>query len=281
VLLQRRVAIEFGDAGTTGRRLEGLRIAFDVKHSRSAPPSPARVQVWNLSDVSIGALQKPGAVVRLFTGYKDDGVPKLIFVGNPTPTGTKVEQQGSDRIATIELRDGGSRYVSARVDKSFGSRATFAEVFEAAVSALGMPTAGPLPASTSLVTFPSGIHLAGTARDVLDDLAAAAKAHWFIRDGVVYFLERDAGTTETAPVFSSRNGNLVGSATRTEDNGIELRALLDPAMRPGRPFRVESRGVTGNYVARDVRFIGDSGFDTPFYVEITGRPLGADRQGTA
>lgn len=274
MLFGRRVAIEFGTEGTTGRRLEGLRIAFDVLHTRSSPPSPARVQVWNLADASISALQAPRSVVRLFTGYRDDGVPKLIFQGNPTKTGTKIERQGVDRVATIELRDGGDQYQSARVNKSFRSSTTFAEVFAEALDAFGMPSAGGLPAGSSAITFPGGLHLVGTARDVFDTLAAAAGAHWFIRDGVVYMLGREAGTTETAPVFSSKSRNLVGSPTRTEDEGIEIRALLDPSMRPGRPFRVESRDVTGNYVARDVRFVGDSGFDTPFYVEITGRPLG-------
>ena len=274
MLFGREVAIEFGTEGTTGRRLSGLRIAFDVLHTRSSPPSPARVQVWNLSDASISALQAPRSVVRLYTGYKDDGLPKLIFAGNPTTTGTKIERQGVDRVATIELRDGGDRYQSARVDKSFRASTSFAEVFAEALDAFGLPSAGGLPAGSSKITFPNGLHLAGTARDVFDMLAAAAGAHWFIRDGVVFMLGREAGTTETAPVFSSKARNLIGSPSRTEDEGIEIRALLDPSMRPGRPFRVESREFNGNYIARDVHFIGDSGFDLPFYVDVTGRPLG-------
>ena len=44
-------------------------------------------------------------------------------------------------------------------------------------------------------------------------------------------------------------------------------------MRPGRAFKLESETVSGFYVAEDVRFRGDSGWSTPFYVRVTGRPL--------
>lgn len=279
MLFGRVVAVEFGIEGTTGRRVEGLRVAFDVRHSREPTPSPATIRVWNLRDDTIALLQRPRALVRLFVGYASAGGARLVYQGNPIPKGSKVDRQGPDRIATVELGDGSRVYGNARIAASFAASVSFGEVFDAATAALGLPVAVPPPANTSAITFPGGLHAVGPARDVLHRLAVAANCHWFIRDGAIYFLPRNGGTTEVAPLFSSRAGNLIGEVSRTEDDGVEIRTLIDPAMRPGRPFRIESSRVTGNYVARDVQFVGDSGFANDFYCVITGRPLGADRQG--
>jgi hypothetical protein len=247
------------------RSANTLRVAFRVEMSRESVPNKARIVVWNLAPDSIATLQRPGAVVQLLVGYD---IPRLIFQGNPVKNGVRLERQGPDRTLTIEAQDGGAAYQSARVNLTFAPQTTSAQVFAALVAALGLPTGVVV---VPPVVFPSGLTIAGTARDALDTLARATASHWYVRDGVLFYLPADAATPEAAVAFSAAAGTLIGSPTPS-DKGLEVKGLLDPAVRPGRPFVVESAQFRGLYIARDVVFEGDSGYDLPFYVTATGRP---------
>ena len=57
-------------------------------------------------------------------------------------------------------------------------------------------------------------------------------------------------------------------------SAIAIVGLLEPSMRPGRLFVVQSRQFNGVYIARDVTFVGDSGWDVAYYVQVRGRPRG-------
>jgi hypothetical protein len=263
-LFGRKVRLEFGTPGTTGKAFDDLRIGFRVDMSRESTPNKARIVAYNFNADSVALLQKPDAVIRLLVGYD---VPRLIFEGNPIKHGVRQTHDGPDRILAIEAQDGGRAYQHARVDVSYAAQTSYRKVFDAVALATGLPL-GTVQVPDG--TFAQGLVLAGTARGALDTLAAATGCHWFIRDGVLHFLDADGDTGETAPVFSAKTGNLIGSPVPTDD-GLEVRALLDPSVRPGRKFKVEAREHTGVYVARDVTFEGDNGYETPFYVTTTGK----------
>ncbi|MFA9271870.1 MAG: hypothetical protein ACEQSX_14160, partial [Baekduiaceae bacterium] len=84
------------------------------------------------------------------------------------------------------------------------------------------------------------------------------------------FVGAGEDTGETAVVFSAAAGNLIGSPTPKDGGKLEVKALLAPSIRPGKMFSVESADYSGRYVADDVEFNGDSGWETPFYVTATG-----------
>lgn len=268
----RYVAVEFGLEGQAGKRFDDLRISFDCKLSRSSAPNEGIVRVYNLNQNSLSILQDKRAVVRLIAGYQSQ-VPKLIFEGNIVRNGLSIERQGPDRIATMELRDSGRAWSSARLDISFSRSVSLEEVYQKCVEQLGIPERYvALPAG---INFPSGIHLSGSASRVLDRIAQAGGSEWWVSQGSLNFVGQGEATealSNLAPLFSYDLGNLIGAPTRT-DQGVQIRALLDPDMRPGSPYKVDSlSGLSGTYIAHDVGFTGDSGYDTPFYVEATGRP---------
>ncbi len=265
-LFGRAVAIEFGRPGRAGTRHADLDVEFTASHTASATPSKAAIKVYNFAASSLAALAERDVVVRLFAGY---GAPRLIFAGSPVKGGVITARDGADRVTTIEVADGGRAYQGARVDVSFGATASWREVFAAVVDATGYASPPALPAAVDAVAFAGGVHLAGPARDVLDRLATAAGARWYVRDGALYGVAVGEGTGEPAPVFGPRTG-LVGAPTTTPEGDVSIRALLDPSMRPGRPYRIESATVTGDYVARDVTFEGSTR-GAAFYVVIRGK----------
>lgn len=269
-LFGREVLLEVGAPGSAGKRFAGLRVGFRVEMSLSGVPNKARIEVYNVNPDTVATAQDPDAEIRLSVGY--NGVPLLIFKGNPTPGGVLVERRAPDRIMTIESQDGGAALRRARISESFDGEVTAREVFDRLASALGIPE-GVVDFSGDH-RFSRGLVLRGDVRSILDRLTRAAGAEWYVRDGALVVLPDGGDTGETAVRFSASSGSLVGSPS-PKDDGIEIVGLISPTMRPGKLFEVESASVNGVFVAREVVFEGDSGYANPFYVRITGRAKGA------
>ncbi len=265
-LIDRQAILQIGPPGLPGREFRGIRGSFSIKMTRGNTPNKGKITADNLSRESASLMQQPKAVVRLTLGYD---VPRLVFQGEPVKAGVRERKQGPDRLLIIEAQDGGLAWRSARLALAFDGPTTLGQVFDVVVEQLALPT-GVIRIDRSF-QFPNGLTLYGKASDVLDRLAVMSDGDWFIRDGVVNLINRDGDTGEPAVKFSSVTGNLIGDPEPT-DKGLKITALLEPSMRPGRAFVVESERFNGVYIARDVSFIGDSGFDNSFYVVITGRP---------
>lgn len=261
----RDVVLRYGVPGEPGREHTALAVSFRVEMTDTATPNTATIVAHNLAADSVALLQRPDVVVELLAGY--GGAPRLIFRGEPVPDGVEERQDGTDRVLELQLQDGGRAWRLARVSVSMATGTTLGQVFDAVAEAVGLPL-GTLDIDRTIDIGPTV--LAGPARDVLDALAEASNARWSIQDGVLHVIARSGQTSDRAVVFSSSAGNLIGSPAR-KDGGVEVKALIDPSMRPGRPFRVESRFVNGDFVAREVDFVGGLR-DNDFYVVVRGRP---------
>jgi hypothetical protein len=115
-----------------------------------------------------------------------------------------------------------------------------------------------------------GVHLTGNTAEVLRTIARLNNLEIAYRDGnVVLYRDYTNERVALAPVYSSAKGNLVNTPTMTKE-GVDIQVLLDPTMRPGRRFKLESKKLNGMYVARDVEFKGDSGYSNDFTTRILG-----------
>jgi hypothetical protein len=272
-LLQRRVLVQLGTAGSTGKEYDGLRVRFAVTMTDSSTPNEAKVEIYNVAASTVSAMQSDDAVIRLLVGYASEGAPRLLFQGNPISNGVQLERKGVDTVLTVEAQDGGREYTSSHLAESYGTGTTSAQVFAALADSLGVPL-GNVDAVVGTIDFPSGIVLQGRASDQLDRVAAMSGARWQIRDGALQVWSVGGSTGEQAVVFSASTGNLIGSPAVTDD-GVEITGLLAPTLRPGKPFRVDSRDVQGDYVCTSCEFKGDSGWGSEFYVVAKGTPLAA------
>ena len=271
-LFGRRVVVQLGTTTSTGKQYDELRVHFVVGMTDSSAPNAAKVELYGLAASTVAAMQSADAVLRLLVGYASEGgVPRLLFQGNPIRGGVKLEQRGTDRVLVVEAQDGGREYTASHVAESYSTGTTSGQLFAALADALGVPL-GNVDAVVADVSFPHGLVLQGRAADQMDRVAAMSGARWQIRDGTLQVWKEGKSTGEAAVVFSAAAGNLIGSPTVTDD-GVEITGLLAPTLRPGKPFRVESANVQGDYVATSVEFRGDSGWSTDFYVIVKGTPL--------
>jgi hypothetical protein len=272
--------LAIGQAGQAGVEFADLRVAFRVRMDRGRSPHEASIRVWNVNPLTLAVLDAgPEPTVQLKVGYGDPlqpeggpGLPRLIFLGKVVRGGLRVEREGSERIAEIEAKDTPNAYQLARVALTFATSVTMSQVVSAVVAELGLPV-GDLTLVPDVTLAQGGI-FNGAARDVLDRIAASVNADWWITDGVFFMTPKGQASPGLVPVFSSLTGNLIGTPVKKDRGKIEVKALLDASMRPGLSFVVDSEQIKGSYIADSVEFVGDSGFDLPFYVQIVGRAPG-------
>lgn len=275
-LFGRTVWVEIGPEGGPGVRIGDLRVSFKVKHKASKTSSTAEISIYNPSPATIGLLRAPLASVRLLAGYGGElGIPRLLFWGPPVKDGLELKVQGGDRILKVDAADGGRAYVQTLINVSIATPTTFGAVLSL-VLAQTVWARGYIDPAIETISLPRGIVLLGRPAEVMDRLAVATLplgADWFVRDNALYVVARGTSTPEVAPLISSVQGNLIGSPTQTK-TGVKVCALLDATMRPGMGFVVQSALANGVYIAKDVEFTGDNGYDRDYYMDITGKPAG-------
>jgi hypothetical protein len=273
-VFNRTVIVEVGQEGAPGFALKDLRVSFQVDHKKTGTPNTATIAIYNPNPLSLALLDGPLPVVRLKVGYGDSNapdlpaIPRLAFTGSPVKNGVAIVKQGADRIVTIDAADGGRPFTQGTVDLTFATPTTFSAVVAAIAGQLALPVGSIVIVPD--VLLPQGGVFSGAAKDVLDGIAASTNADWMIRDGVLYFVPRGQPAPGFVPLFSALNGNLIGSPTKKDKGAVEVTALLDASLRPGSSFVLASETISGTFIAGDVSFVGDSGFDTPFYVKTIG-----------
>lgn len=288
-VLGRRVTLALGQAGADGLAYTALRVAFRVEASRTGQGSPATaaIRLYNPSDAALLALAGPLPTVTLAAGHASaldptgaSSVPRSIFRGDVTEY--HIGHEGPDRVLEIEAEDGGRAWATGRIDVSFATPTTLSAVVAAIAAQLGIPVG--VVALVPDYALPSGGTFSGPARDVLDRIARTGGAAWSIVDGVLHVAPAGAPLPGMAPLLSAEHGTLL-LARRRRKGGLEIRALLDAAIRPGSsvvlapsppsPLAPGSGIEGGVYVADDVRHVGDSGWDAPYYTEAILRLPGA------
>lgn len=268
-LFGRQVLVQLGRENSTGIEHKDLRVTFDVEMDDSSVPSKARIEVYNLASDTIATMQRDDAVIRLLTGYRSSGgVPRLIFQGNPIPGGANLERRSVDKILKVEAQDGGREYSASHISESFSTATSSGQLFQTLADAFGKPL-GNVDAVVGDIAFKNGLVMVGPTRDQMDRIADMSGAQWSFRDGTLQVWKTGSTTGEPAVVFSADAGNLIGSPVAT-DQGVKITGLLAPSLRPGKPFRVQSADINGDFVATSVQFKGDSGFSNEYYVIATG-----------
>lgn len=261
-LYGRQFELQAGTPDSQGKAWSDLRVSFDVTHTQTSEPNKAQITVYNLHRGALSYFQSDDTVVRLLAGYDQ---PALIFAGEPMSGGVTQKREGVDRVLEIEAQDGGRELRQKRVNLSLATEATMQGVADRMARKLGLAAAQTdLPED---VTLKQGVHAQGPVRDVLDRVTRSTGARWSIQDRTLTIYERGGEAGRRAAVFSSENGNLIGTP-KEKDSGVSVKALLEPSLRPNLRFRLESRELSGLYRASEVKFSGDT-HGSDWYVETT------------
>lgn len=265
----RVVTAAIGQAGANGAALLGFRTSFDVAYAGSAAGT-ATIKVWNVPDeVVLAAFAGPLPSVILTAGHLDADtgapMPQLpLFAGDVTDY--VIRRDGLDNVLEITGRSAGFAWQRARFVFTSPTPTAYAALIPLSVAQAGLvmrSLAPPIP-----VPLPLGAYVDQSFRTFMDRAVAATGSRWRV-DGVFVDVWPAAtpNPASLAAVFDP--ANTIGQPS-AKARGIQIRGLLNGKLRPGSPFVVIGRVGSGTYVAREVKFTGDSGYAPDFYVDVTG-----------
>ncbi|MCK5446423.1 MAG: hypothetical protein KAI73_12430 [Rhodospirillaceae bacterium] len=268
-LFARNVQINAGLPGLFGQRWdEDYDISFEVTKTRRRSSNKAVIKIWGLNDASIGLLNQVGTAVSVLAGYP--GNRALIFEGDIAKRGITTEDDGKERVTTIEAGASEKAIQTTRTDFSLAAPTNSALVLALIVAKMGI---GP----GNIATLPPKQYLTGychtgKASAALDEIADDLGVKWSIQNGQLQMLLPGVPTLDTAVLLTPDSG-LIGSPTKQKD-GVAGKSLLQPDIIPGRLLSIVSLGLTGFFKISEVTHRGET-FGGDFTTEFKGKTAGS------
>jgi hypothetical protein len=258
---------EFGAVdGTTGAQ---LRVAFDIKKSKSRTPNQCSITIYNLTRDSAAYVCQDKNHVLLYAGYGDD--LSLLFSGEIKRSSYESGIKGPDRITKFKAAAGGQGYRSARINKSYASSVKMSEIITELAKSFGVK------ADLSKIddaTLSSGFVASGRSADVMNQLARSLRFDWFFDDdNKLIISSKDKAASEQVVSISPKSG-LVGYLEIGKKGTINGTSLLNNQIRVKFPIRVDGveNGV-GTYIVQKVGHKGDTGYSKNFYTTFEAKVI--------
>lgn len=242
-LFGRRLSILVG-AGGSGLDLAPdpsnlPKATFQVWQGDKETPHHARIRVYNLSDDTVKRIQGEFVDVTLQAGYVD-GPFGIVFQGSIIQTKRGWEGEGGvDSYVDIIAADANESYIGATIRAAVAAGSTFKQRLDALTKAGAIPQGhvGDLPPNQ----LPRGRVYYGMVRDHLRDFSASTNTSWWIQNGQIQVIPTTGFLPGDAIVLTSKTG-LIGWPRQTEQ-GIEMRCLLNPSIKPGTRVQIDNSAV--------------------------------------
>jgi hypothetical protein len=254
-------------------------ISIDVNISNSSDPNDAKVTIYNLSPQTQRDLLTEGAAIEIWAGYWPGNGPEeyaQIFSGQIRKAQTRPE--GADSLTEIECGDGDDAIAHARVRKRMGET-THKEITQAILEAFkefGVK-AGRIDVPDFTESRPRTIDR--SARREMDDICRQHDLQWSIQENVlnVYPRNEPLDVKEREMILSPESG--VIESPQFSDDGLELKTLMLPWLRPGQTFRLENKALIEartpeSFKIEEINFAGDN-FGGEFGCSIKAKQLSA------
>lgn len=247
-----------------------LRVRFKVSRNLRKEPNPGELVIYNLSEDSRKQLQGKGARVWLEAGYAE--TVSQIFVGDVRYIDHK--RDGADWITKLELGDGERAYAHARVNESFKSGTSKADILKKLIEQCGWDpgNASSFYADLGGVQAVNGAALVGNAAREIDKLLRSRGLTYSVQDGTVQILPATGYVPSVAVQLDSSHGLIgspeVGSPDKKDGHRtLKVTSLLQPELMPGRKVYLQAATVTGTYVVQKLEHTGDT-FGGEFYTTL-------------
>lgn len=247
---------------TSGKKIVGLRVAFNVEKSVDGGSNTAKIQVWNLAELTRNLLGEKDAYVILEAGYSGD--VKILASGEVKEF--RHTKQGPDRVTEITLADGFSDLVKAKFSKSYMAGSPVLTVLQDLVQKF--TNAKKSGATFDFVDLGKQLFTGGTftgqAKTILDSMLKPFNAKAYIEHNELIIVTENESLQTLEYQLTATTG-LVGSPTKkTVDtkSGVELSVLLNPNILLRHLIKVSADTGKGEYIVEKISHIGDTHRDS-------------------
>ena len=257
-----------------------------------------RPQLVTTVGATVDARAWNSTVVELHAGYRG-GFAGMIFRG--ALSDVRSRHAGTEWITELDCGDSEDVLTHAECDLGFSEGATALDVLTYALGIMGVTLAPGVPPPPQLAAYvlSRGFVAHGRARDTIDAILAgvdldvptsaalaaevetgqpARSIGFFVEDGFAFFTTRGV-PLPGEPVRLSFTTDPLGAARilerpeRLANDGLRVRTLLHPGVRPGRGVLVTATQVAGLYRCEAVRHSGDNRGGSAFATEADLQPV--------
>jgi hypothetical protein len=260
-----------------GTNLHDIKIRFSISKTLSSTANEATIEVWNLAAGTRNAMGKELEDVELEAGYlppNGGGNVGTIFKGQIRDV--EHRRDGADIITKLTCGDGDRALRKAVLGKSYPKGTPVEDVLEDLYKEFEKQGVdkGEWKFPEDMPEFKRPYAVCGTCKREADTLGRGKDFYWSIQNGTMEVIPGD-GFIGNVVLLTAKSG-LIDTPTIT-DNGVKVKALLNPEIRPNRRIRVESEtlemnGENGEYRVSECTFSGDNR-DGDFTVSVTGEAL--------
>ena len=278
-LFKRNAQLLIGKIGEVGRLLEGVRISFEIEMTDNRTTNTAKIDVYNLSQETIGLLEQKDASCILKIGYDDEELSTL-FIGNIVEF--EHDFTGSDVITKITCKDGYIPLTEKKLSLSFAADSTTKQIIDKIVAELNL-TKGDYSTIPSYV-YKQGFSFIGSPGKALELVLSRIGYEWTIINNVLVISKENESNNATIMQFLSSATGLLDKPKRFKDkqirviktsatkknkllDGWKIKSLIIPSIQPKSLISVESDELEGIFLVKAVKFSGDT-HDNTWYAEI-------------
>ena len=265
----RRYVLSVGKNGGAGFQIgnihsateEALHISFSVEKSDAESSNTAKIQVWNLSEQNLKALDTKDILVELKAGYGEQTA--LILVGNVTHVTTTSD--GADRMTEIEVVDGRAELRDANISVSRNGKVDTKDLYSLIAGQMGLSIS--FAKDLSYVKFPNGYSFVGKGKNALQRIATANGHAWTIQNGVIQITLPGRSLNTQGYLLNSASGLIgipkrvtISQSTGRSDSltGWEAEYFLNGAVGVNDVVQIQSSTANGYYRVCKVTFDGDN-----------------------
>ncbi|MBB4063693.1 phage protein [Gellertiella hungarica] len=255
-----------------------LMIEFSITKDLSSSANSAEITLWNLNEDHRNAVGKVFDEITMEAGYIPPGGAGnvgVIFKG--AVRDVEHTREGPDIKTTIRCGDGARALRKATISKSFPKGTPIKDVIEEIQKEMekqGVKRGEWKFPDQMPEKFKRPYAVCGLCRDELDTIGRGQKFYWSLQNETLEIVPGD-GFIGGVVLITPETG-MIGTPAIT-DNGVTVKALLNPEVRPGRRVQVQSQtlqmnGADGMYRVSSVTFTGDN-MTGPFEMDIEGEAL--------
>ena len=247
-----------------GVALDGLRIEFSVRKTRSSTPNSVSLRVYNPNPTTRAMAAEKDADVRIFGGYALNSA--MVTEANIIKAATKYEPPNV--ILEIDALEGIRVLKETTVSISHANRATVRQVIDEIAAQMDVDVRE-IEFDVSQPLRGGFAHVGKPAR-ALDELVKRFNGSWSFQNADLAFLPEEGFvesdeipliTPFTGMVFSAEElEKTVTSDTgenETTQSGYRVTSLMRPEIEPGEKIKIASRTANGEYVVDEVEHKGD------------------------
>lgn len=217
------------------RVIRDLRVNFEITKSLISTPNLCRIDIYNVNDDTLAALQRKYTEITINAGY--EGNLRLLFKGEVR--NVFQSKQGVDRIVTVYAGDGERDWQNSRFNKTFADNVSIRSAINEVMASFKNTTIGVIEGVPDVSDKLRGQTLSGSSSDIMDNFADEYGFDWSIQDGEIVITPVESSLTDSEAVLVNAATGMIGSPTVTEI-GADVTTLLNPLMLPNKAFKIES-----------------------------------------